>query len=54
MKWEHLLSKARFKIGKNGVEPSITQASVEGNKVKRSDFMIDYDRLVFSLSLIHI
>ena len=50
MKWEHLLSKARFKIGKNGVEPSITQASVEGSKVKRSDFMIDYDRLVFSTS----
>lgn len=46
--WQHLLSTQRFKQVNGQIVPTITNASNEGLQVLRTDFHIDYDRVVFS------
>ncbi|UNU72514.1 deoxyguanosinetriphosphate triphosphohydrolase [Moraxella nasovis] len=46
--WAKLLSTNRFKIDNGCVVSSTTHASLDGADVLRTDFHIDYDRVVFS------
>ncbi len=49
MKWSELLSTQRFKLNKQSeVCKTQTPSSAEGKEALRSDFLIDYDRVVFS------
>ena len=49
MSWEKLLSTQRFEILDSGeIVPNTSPSSQEGQDVLRTDFHIDYDRVVFS------
>ncbi len=48
MDWQSLLSTQRFKVKDGQVMPTSTPSTQEGADVLRTDFHIDYDRLVFS------
>ncbi|MBN3859568.1 deoxyguanosinetriphosphate triphosphohydrolase [Neisseriaceae bacterium PsAf] len=48
MQWAQLLSTQRFKIRDGKVVKAYTNSSKEGVEALRSDFLIDYDRVVFS------
>ena len=48
MNWQPLLSTQRFRPKEGGIEPTRTQATEEGIDALRTDFHIDYDRVVFS------
>ncbi|MFH4356020.1 MAG: deoxyguanosinetriphosphate triphosphohydrolase [Neisseriaceae bacterium] len=50
MEWEQLLSTQRFKVKDRQVQHAFTESTREGIAVLRSDFLIDYDRVVFSSS----
>ncbi|MDO5650665.1 MAG: deoxyguanosinetriphosphate triphosphohydrolase [Moraxella sp.] len=47
-RWRELLSTNRFKIDGSKVVPAATASTSEGVDVLRTDFHIDYDRVVFS------
>lgn len=48
MKWSQLLSAERFKVTAAGVQKTQTPSTLEGVDALRTDFHIDYDRVVFS------
>ena len=48
MQWENLLSTQRFKPENGQILPTVTASSEEGAEALRTDFHIDYDRVVFS------
>lgn len=48
MDWTRLLSVQRFKLDNGCVLPTVTASSEEGAEALRTDFHIDYDRVVFS------
>ncbi|MDF7675693.1 deoxyguanosinetriphosphate triphosphohydrolase [Neisseriaceae bacterium ESL0693] len=48
MNWQQLLSTQRFKLINGEVKPTCTASTQEGAPVLRTDFHIDYDRVVFS------
>lgn len=48
MNWQQLLSTTRFRPKEGGIETTRTQATQEGIDALRTDFHIDYDRVVFS------
>ncbi|WP_434779831.1 deoxyguanosinetriphosphate triphosphohydrolase [Neisseria sp. Ec49-e6-T10] len=48
MQWTQLLSTQRFAANQNQVYKTQTPSSEEGKEALRSDFLIDYDRIVFS------
>lgn len=48
MNWQTLLSTQRFKIDGDRVMPTSTLSTQEGAQALRTDFHIDYDRVVFS------
>lgn len=48
MKWSQLLSAERFKVNGRKVERTQTPSTLEGVDALRTDFHIDYDRVVFS------
>lgn len=48
MNWQPLLSTQRFRPKEGGIEPTRTFASQDGIDALRTDFHIDYDRVVFS------
>ena len=48
MNWVQLLSTQRFKAENGRIVPTITPSSQEGADALRTDFHIDYDRVVFS------
>lgn len=48
MNWQQLLSTQRFRPKDGGIEPTITPSTQEGIDALRTDFHIDYDRVVFS------
>ncbi|WP_239352470.1 deoxyguanosinetriphosphate triphosphohydrolase [Snodgrassella communis] len=48
MDWTRLLSVQRFKLDNGCVVPTVTASSEEGAEALRTDFHIDYDRVVFS------
>lgn len=48
MNWQQLLSTQRFRPKDGKIEPTSTPSSREGVDALRTDFHIDYDRVVFS------
>ena len=48
MNWSQLLSTRRFKIQGGEIIPTVTPSTREGAEALRTDFHIDYDRVVFS------
>lgn len=48
MNWQQLLSTQRFKMHDGKIVPTSTPSSKEGADALRTDFHIDYDRVVFS------
>ena len=48
MNWEQLLSTTRFRPKDGSIQPTRTPSSQEGIDALRTDFHIDYDRVVFS------
>ena len=48
MNWPQLLSTQRFKNQQGDIVPTSTPSSQEGAEALRTDFHIDYDRVVFS------
>lgn len=48
MNWPQLLSTQRFKCDNGDIVPTQTPSSQEGANALRTDFHIDYDRVVFS------
>nr|WP_253338845.1 deoxyguanosinetriphosphate triphosphohydrolase [Neisseria sp. HSC-16F19] len=48
MNWSQLLSTQRFKIRNGEIMPTVTPSTREGAEALRTDFHIDYDRVVFS------
>lgn len=51
MNWQQLLSSKRFKFDKNNnIVPTFTPSTKDGLNTLRTDFNIDYDRIVFSSS----
>ncbi|PIT17014.1 deoxyguanosinetriphosphate triphosphohydrolase [Snodgrassella alvi] len=48
MNWTQLLSAQRFKPDNGCIVPTVTASSEEGAEALRTDFHIDYDRVVFS------
>ncbi len=48
MTWKQLLSTQRFKPNNGSIVPTVTASSEEGAEALRTDFHIDYDRVVFS------
>ena len=48
MDWTKLLSTQRFKPENGCIVPTVTASSEEGADALRTDFHIDYDRVVFS------
>lgn len=48
MNWGNLLSTQRFKPENGQIVPTVTASSEEGAEALRTDFHIDYDRVVFS------
>ena len=48
MQWQQLLSTQRFEIKDNKIQPTVTRSTEEGKNALRTDFHIDYDRVVFS------
>lgn len=47
MDWTKLLSTQRFKPENGCIVPTVTASSEEGADALRTDFHIDYDRVVF-------
>lgn len=48
MNWTQLLSTQRFKVQGGRIVPTTTPSTREGAEALRTDFHIDYDRVVFS------
>lgn len=48
MNWTSLLSTQRFKVHRGEIVPTTTSSTQEGIDALRTDFHIDYDRVVFS------
>ncbi len=48
MNWIQLLSTQRFKCDNGNIVPTVTPSTQEGAAALRTDFHIDYDRVVFS------
>lgn len=48
MNWQQLLSTQRFRMKDGGIVPTVTPSTQEGADALRTDFHIDYDRVVFS------
>ncbi len=48
MNWQQLLSTQRFRLKDGGIVPTVTPSTQEGADALRTDFHIDYDRVVFS------
>ena len=48
MIWQHLLSTQRFRMKEGEIVPTSTPSTQEGADALRTDFHIDYDRVVFS------
>ena len=46
--WQRLLSTQRFRLKDNEIVPTSTPSTQEGADALRTDFHIDYDRVVFS------
>lgn len=48
MNWKNLLSTQRFRTKNGEIIPTVTPSTQEGADALRTDFHIDYDRVVFS------
>lgn len=48
MNWQDLLSPQRFRVKDGSIVPTVTPSTQEGMDALRTDFHIDYDRVVFS------
>ncbi len=48
MNWKNLLSTQRFRTKNDEIIPTVTPSTQEGADALRTDFHIDYDRVVFS------
>lgn len=48
MNWQNLLSTQRFRLKDGDIVPTSTPSTQEGADALRTDFHIDYDRVVFS------
>ncbi|OSI14512.1 deoxyguanosinetriphosphate triphosphohydrolase [Neisseria dentiae] len=48
MNWQQLLSTQRFRLKDGEIVPTVTPSTQEGADALRTDFHIDYDRVVFS------
>lgn len=48
MNWQNLLSAQRFRVQNGEIVPTRTPSTQEGAEALRTDFHIDYDRIVFS------
>lgn len=48
MNWQNLLSTQRFRVKDGEIVPTVTPSTQEGMDALRTDFHIDYDRVVFS------
>ena len=48
MNWQNLLSTQRFRPKNGEIVPTVTPSTQEGADALRTDFHIDYDRVVFS------
>ena len=48
MTWSQLLSPQRFRAKNGEIIPTVTPSTQEGIDALRTDFHIDYDRVVFS------
>ncbi|WP_066081107.1 deoxyguanosinetriphosphate triphosphohydrolase [Bergeriella denitrificans] len=48
MNWQNLLSTTRFRMKDGEIVPTVTPSTQEGADALRTDFHIDYDRVVFS------
>lgn len=48
MNWQDLLSTQRFRVKDGSIVPTVTPSTQEGMDALRTDFHIDYDRVVFS------
>lgn len=48
MNWQDLLSTQRFRVKEGNIVPTVTPSTQEGIDALRTDFHIDYDRVVFS------
>ena len=48
MNWQQLLSTQRFRFKDGNIVPTVTPSTQEGADALRTDFHIDYDRVVFS------
>ncbi|ASK28393.1 deoxyguanosinetriphosphate triphosphohydrolase [Neisseria chenwenguii] len=48
MNWQNLLSTTRFRTKEGEIVPTVTPSTQEGADALRTDFHIDYDRVVFS------
>ncbi|MCP1772578.1 dGTPase [Neisseria perflava] len=48
MNWQNLLSTRRFRVKDGEIVPTVTPSTQEGADALRTDFHIDYDRVVFS------
>ncbi|MBF0804069.1 MULTISPECIES: deoxyguanosinetriphosphate triphosphohydrolase [Neisseria] len=48
MNWQQLLSTRRFRLKDGEIVPTVTPSTQEGADALRTDFHIDYDRVVFS------
>lgn len=48
MNWQNLLSTQRFRTKNGEIVPTVTPSTQEGADALRTDFHIDYDRVVFS------
>ena len=48
MNWQNLLSTQRFRTKDGEIVPTVTPSTQEGADALRTDFHIDYDRVVFS------
>lgn len=48
MDWQKLLSTQRFRVEEGSIVPTRTPSTQEGMDALRTDFHIDYDRVVFS------
>ncbi|MDO5059237.1 MAG: deoxyguanosinetriphosphate triphosphohydrolase [Neisseria sp.] len=48
MTWQSLLSRQRFRLKDGEIVPTHTPSTAEGADALRTDFHIDYDRVVFS------
>ena len=51
MNWQNLLSTQRFRPKNGEIVPTVTPSTQEGADALRTDFHIDYDRVVFFRSL---